>query len=534
MKGVKYMKVIDGNSAFFYLYRKTFKNRVKRAVKKPVTYIYMAFVIWYLYFIFQNFGQVFQLFEMEKNSVLTALLTVLVFFIVPSNMISYSKRKGLIFREPDVHFLFSAPIAPKRILLYAHLKTMWMALFLNLVVTIGIVAWFEMPVWKAAVYFIYSFIVENILETCLMVLCYGNERLDEEQMKRVQLLMYLLIGIFVLIGILVYMKDGAGFEAVVDYLHSPAIRLVPIIGWNIAFLHLLFMAPDTVSIIGSILYFGAVVILFFAALRMKCTGEYFEDAMKFAEDYEEARKKGKAGEMAIIGKKKKYGKAAVAYKGGYGKAIFYRQLLEYKKNRFFIFGFYTLVCLCVGIGIGVFGYKEKFGGYGEFVILGVMAYLTFLFSGYSGKWGKELKKPYTYLIPDTALCKLWYATLMEHIRALVDGCLIALPAGILLGISVIRILLIIGVYICIQACKLYAEVMVEAFLGNILGTAGKQYARVFFLGIVIMVGIMGAAAGTMIYSVEAGLLFLIGIVILMTGGMMAIAAVNFERMETVV
>ncbi len=287
------------------------------------------------------------------------------------------------------------------------------------------------------------------------------------------------------------------------------------------------------SVIGSILYFVSVFVLLFAAYRMKCTGQYYEDAMKFAEDYEEARKKGKAGEVAVIGKKKKYGKAQVAYKGGYGKAIFYRQLLEYKKNRFFIFGFYTLVCLCIGIGIGILGYMEKIGGYGEFVILGVMAYLTFMFSGYSGKWGKELKKPYTYLIPDTALSKLWYATLMEHIRSLIDGCLIALPAGIGLGISIVRILLIIGVYICVQACKLYAEVMVEAFLGNLLGTAGKQYARVFFLGIIMMIGIMGAAAGTMVYSMEIGFLFLIGIIIFLTGGMMAIAAVNFERMETV-
>ena len=108
-----------------------------------------------------------------------------------------------------------------------------------------------------------------------------------------------------------------------------------------------------------------------------------------------------------------------------------------------------------------------------------------------------------------------------------------MPAGIGLGISMVRILLIIGVYICVQACKLYAEVMVEAFLGNLLGTAGKQYARVFFLGIIMMIGIMGAAAGTMVYSMEIGFLFLIGIIIFLTGGMMAIAAVNFERMETV-
>ena len=37
----------------------------------------------------------------------------------------------------------------------------------------------------------------------------------------------------------------------------------------------------------------------------------------------------------------------------------------------------------------------------------------------------------------------------------------------------------------------YAEVMVEAFLGNILGNTGKQYARILFEGIVIGMGLQG-------------------------------------------
>ncbi len=517
----------------FYLYRKTFKNRVKRALKKPVTYIYAAFVILYFYFIFRSFPVFFELFEVEGGSVLTAILTVIVFIFIPSNMISYSKRKGLVFREPDIHFLFSSPVSPKKILLYAHIKNMIVTLILNIIVIVASILWFDIPIWKMAVYFAFSFIVENILEGSIMILCYGNEKLDKKQMFAVQIAMYLLVGIFILIGVGIYLKEGIGFGPVVNYLHSPAIQMVPVVGWNIAFLHLLFIGPDTVNIICSILYFISVILLFFMAYRMKCTGEFCEDAIKFSEDYEAARKKGKAGEIAIVGWKKKYGKATVAYKGKYAKAIFYRQLLEYKKNRFFIFGFYTLICLLVGIGLAVIGYRNHgFGGYEVFVILGVMAYLTFIFSGYQGKWGKELKKPYTYLIPDTALCKLWYSTLIEHIRSVIDGCLIALPSGIVFGIPFLQILLVILAYVCIQACKLYADIMVEAFLGNILGLAGKQYARVFFEGIVIGIGAVGAVIGGLI-SMEIGLITLAGVVVFMTAGMMAIATVNFEKMETV-
>lgn len=523
--------IVSKKYPLFYLSKKILENRVKKALKKPVTYIYSIFVIWYFYCIFRFFPSLFKMLP-DKESALTAILTVIVFIVVPSNLIAYSKRKGLIFRESDVHFLFSSPISPKKILLYAHIKNILIGLILYIIVMIGGVLWFGMPVWKMLVYFLFSFVLQNILEASTMILCYGNEKLDKKQMFAIQTGMYLLIGIFVLIGVGVYVKDGMVFGAVVNYLHNPAIQIVPVIGWNIAFLHLLFMGPETINIIGSLLYFAAVMILCFAAWRMRCSGEYFEDAIKFAEDYEEAREKGKAGEVAFIGWKKKYGKATVSYKGRYAKAIFYRQLLEYKKNRFFIFGFYTLVCLAVGIGLAAYGYYEGFGNYSSFIIMGVMAYLTLLFSGYAGKWGKELKKPYTYLIPDTPFRKLWYATLMEHIRSLIDGCLITLPSGIVLGIPLLQIFLIIGVYVCMQACKLYADVMVEAFLGNILGTAGKQYARVFFEMIIISIGVMGAVIGSLI-STEMGLIALIGIVVLITGGMMSIAAINFERMETV-
>lgn len=524
--------IIDKKSAIFYLYRKIFKNRAKRALKKPVTYIYLIFAAWYFYSIFRVFPVLFKEFQINNASALTAILSAIVFLFIPSNLISYGKRKGLIFREPDVHFLFPAPIGPKKILLYAHIKNTWIMVALNIIVVFGGVLWLDMPVWKMIAYFLFSFVIENILEASIMILCYGSEKLNKEQMFVVQIFMYLLVGIFIAIGIGIYVREGAGFHAVVNYLHSPVIQMVPIVGWNIAFLHLLFVGPEMVSIVGSILYFVSVIVLFYMALRMKCTGEYFEDAIKFAEDYEAARKKGKSGEAAFIGWKKKYGKATVSYRGRYAKAIFYRQLLEYKKNRFFIFGFYTLVCLGIGIGLAIFGYSDGFGGYAPFVILGVMAYLTFIFSGYAGKWGKEMKKPYTYLIPDTALHKLWYATLIDHIRSLIDGCLIVLPSGIALGIPFLQILLMIAVYVCLQACKLYADVMAEAFLGNILGVTGKQYARVFFEGIVIAIGVLGAFIGNMI-SMEMGLFVLIGVVAFMTGGMMAIATVNFERMESV-
>lgn len=530
------VKSVNG-SAFVFLYKKIIKNRVKMALHKPVTYVCLVLAVLYIAMIFGSFGimvdAMIEKWGIDSASALTVTLTVLAFFLIPANLISYSKRKGLIFRQPDIHFLFQAPVNPKGVLLYAHARTVLLGGVLHIVLSIGGVLWFRMPAWKMLVYFLVSCVVENILEASIMVLFYGNEKLNPKRMVYFQLLMYAVMGAFVLIGIAVYMREGIGLQAVAGYLHNPAIQMVPLAGWYIAFLHLLFMGPSAVSVTGAVLYFAAVILLLALAVRMKCTGEYYEDAIKFAEDYEEARQKGKKGEVAIAGWKKKYGKAQVSYKGSYASALFYRQLLEYKKNRFFIFGFYTLLCLGIGIGLAFLGRRESLGKNMPFAILGAMAYLTFIYAAYAGKWGKELEKPYTYLIPDSPFRKLWYATLMEHIRSLVDGCLLALPAGISLRLPPLQILLIIVSYVCLQACKLYAEVMVEAFLGNILGTVGKQFAMLFFEGIVIGFGVMGAAVGALLASLEVGLVVLVAVMVVLTALMMLVASLNFERMERV-
>ena len=69
----------------------------------------------------------------------------------------------------------------------------------------------------------------------------------------------------------------------------------------------------------------------------------------------------------------------MAYKGTYAKAIFYRQVLEYRKNRFFIFGWNSVLFLVIGVAIAVVSYYNKISSqpFKMFVIPGVIAYVIF-------------------------------------------------------------------------------------------------------------------------------------------------------------
>lgn len=519
-----------------YLYKHTFANRVKTALKKPVTYVWAAFILLYCIMIPFSFKVLVDEFQMNSPQGMAAFLTAMGFWIIPVNLISYAKRKGLLYTKSDVHFLFPAPVSPKMVLLYAHIKGLFLNILINIIGSILGAFLFQVDVWRMLIYFSFSLILENLLESALMLFIYGSEMLGDKGRKLIVVISYGLLAALVVIALVIFSNRGLSFDSVLYFLHSDAVKMVPVIGWYVAVIHWIFMGPTTMTLIGSALYGVFLILLLVVALRMKCTGEFYEDAMTFADDYAEIRAKQKAGstEMMRIGKKTKYGKANVSYKGTGAKAIFYRQLLEYKKSRFFIFDVNTIASIGGAALMIYLNYSE--GGFGEanvFVIPGLMAYLIFLFTNMSGKWGKELKYAYTYLIPDSPVKKLFYATLMQLIQAAINGALLAVPLGIVLGYHPVVIVLCIVAYVVLSAAKLYALAVTELLVGNVLGATGKQFFHLLLEGIVIGFGIAGAVIGALLGGEMLAYILMIVFVVVQVIGLMVIAAMNFDKMEAV-
>lgn len=519
--------------AFVYIYKRTFFNKVKKAFKKPVTIIYTVGIIAYGVFMISFMGNCIHSMNLNSDRGLVGVLTIFVLINMPSSIVILIRRKGLLFKPSDVHFVFPAPFNPKIILLYAHVKGVLMEFVLVFFMSIAGVVWFGMPIWKMLLYFTVANIFQNILEASMVVLLYGNEKIPEKTMKKIPWFLYafiLGIGIYLIIALL---NQGFSMETALNALFMKELQWIPIVGWNIAMFHFLFIGPTVTNVICTSLYFLSVILLLWLAIRMKCTGKYFEQAMKFAEDYQEARSIAKKGGIGFVGKKKKYKQAQISYKGDYAKAIFYRQILEYKKNRFFIFGFGTIVnvIITIAIVVGAITFQESLLEIKAFILPGIMAYIALIFSGFTGKWAKELENPYTFLIPDTAFKKLWYATLMEHIRSFIDGSLLTIPAGIALRLSPIQILLTIGIYVCIQANKLYLVVLVEGWLGNLLGNTAKQLLKTFIFCSILALGVGVAFVGSLVFGINTGFILMIVVMSVFTLGCMFVAASIFERME---
>lgn len=524
--------------ALGYLYRRTVVNRIKAALRKPVTYVYGFFILVYLIAVPFSFKILLEEFGGANPGGMAAVLTLFGFWMLPANLISYAKRKGLVYRNCDVHFLFPSPIKPKSVLLYAHIRTLLVQLLLNIFVAIIAALLFHVEIWRVVIYFFFALVIENIMEAGLMMLSYGSENLTEKHRKVLVIFSYGLIAAFVLIGVVTYLQKGLSIDSAMGFIHGGAIQMVPVTGWYIAVVHLIFMGPTAFNIIGTILYAAFTVAIVIAAWKMKCTGEFYEEAIQFADDYEVLIANRKAGDSeARLGKKQKFGKAEVKWQGHGAKALFYRQLLEYKKSRFFIFDAYTLVSLLVGgliswLYVKEGGFGEDLAEFGDYIMPVVAGYFIFIFSTMSGKWAKELKSPYTYLIPDNSFRKLWYATAMQNIQYIVDGCLMIVPVAVVSGMSPVLALLTIVFYVVLSSNKLYALAVAEIVAGNVLGTTGKQLLQLFLQGIAIGMAVMGAVFGNMLGGVIVSYILMDLFLILYTGIFMVISALNFDRLES--
>ncbi len=523
--------------ALLYLKKRTLVNAIKQGLKSPKFYLFSLFVLGYTAWIVTFLVGAVRDSGLSNPNSFVGVITIFAFFTMPTTILTYIKRKGIVFKKADVHFAFPSPISPKMNLIFAKITNYTMGILMGVIVIFVGLMGFHTKVLPTILFAMFLVLLQPILESAIIIILYGNENIGERMYMGIRILMYTIIAFFVGGVLLKLYFAGFSLDALVDLLVSPWILGVPIIGWLIAVARVLFLQPTVFSVIFSLCYLVAFLVTVFAAKRMRCEGGFYEDAMKFADDYEEAREKGKKGEVVFIGKKRKYISANVKYKGNYAKAIFYRQYLEYKKNRFFVFGPRTILLLILGIGLSVLMIKtdmaESVGSYAIFVLPALMMYIDFIFSQYISKWGKEMTYATLYLIPDTPFRKMWYATLMEHVRALADSLVLTLPAAIVLKFNIVEIVLTIFACMLIQANKLYLRVFVHGIFGNSVGNLGKQLIHLFFYGIILAIIVIPTVFLTMALGAFVGFILFNLILFALTFVCMLTASEVFKNIESV-
>lgn len=170
-------------------------------------------------------------------------------------------------------------------------------------------------------------------------------------------------------------------------------------------------------------------------------------------------------------------------------------------------------------------------GVPQVFLLGMTAYMILVFSGISGKWEMELRSPYLFLIPDTPFRKLWYATLMEHIKSLADGIILCVPMGVVWGVSPVWVVMTILIYVVLQANKLYTRVIAQCIVGNFFGKTGQEIIRMFFQMFILGIGVAVAIVAGIIFNINVVFPIILIYSLIVTTVLGALASVRFDTME---
>ena len=522
--------------ALLYLTWRSFVNSVKRALKKPVTLILIIFLGVYAAYVLFVLGRLVTELRFDSADGLIALVSVWSIYIFLADFIAYSSRKGVIFRQAHPHFVFPAPISPKLILVHSAWMNYLTSVIVSLLFVLAGVTVFSVEPWRMALFFFVCCILELLLEVSLMVFLYTNESLSERFIKGLCMGIKIFLGAVALLLILYFRREGFDLDSVSAFFDWPGLQMIPVVGWNIAAYRLILIGPTTLNMVCTALYVCTVAAAFLTAKHMCCEGAYYEDAAKFADDYAEMRRRKNSGEMvtSIGEKKRKFRRISGNYRAGGAKAVFYRQLLEYKKERWFIFTKATVINLAAS-AVMAFALRQNVARteVPQFFLLGMTAYMTLVFSGITGKWETELKSPYLFLIPDTPFKKLWYATLMEHVKAFADGIVLCLPMGVVWGVSPGMILMTVLIYTVLQANKMYTRVVAQCMVGDFLGKTGQDIIRMFIQMFIIGIGIMAAVAAGILIHVNLVFPIILIYSIIVTVVMGALASVRFETMEQI-
>ncbi len=523
--------------ALMYLTKRSLMNNLKKAVHKPSTLIALIFAIVYGIFIVFSLGTLAVTIRMDSVRGLLIILTVWSIYATLGNFMAYSSRKGIIFKPGHAHFVFTAPISPKLVLLNSAWMNYLVSTILWIVLAIGGLTVFQVAPWKVLLFFLIGCVMELALEVAIMVFLYTNDRLPEKLMKGIRIAIKVILIGFTLLIVLYFRKNGMSVESASAFIDWEVLQMIPVIGWQIAVYRLILLGPTLLNVICSCLYAVTVILAVAAVWRMRCDGGYYEEAAKFADDYAELKKRQKNGEavFSIGGRKRKFRQIKERINAKGAKAIFYRQLLEYKKEKFFIFSKVTLIAVVIAFFL-CYTLRDtaEESGVAELFLLGVIAYMSIVMSGYLGKWENELKNPYLYLIPDTPMKKLWYATLMEHVKALVDGSIICIPVGIFWHVEPVYVVFCILIYAVLQADRLYTKVIAQCLVGEIFGKTGQDLLRMC-----IQFALLGMGAGVAVLVgifINTGLIFpiLLAYSVMVTAAMGFLASLRFETMEQLV
>ncbi|HEX9062930.1 MAG TPA: putative ABC exporter domain-containing protein [Clostridia bacterium] len=514
----------------FYLLRKSLKNYFKELRKKPAALIgYIVMALFVILMVAVTFIMPSSLVKRGSAEVFGAIVTVVV-----ATFVYFSIKQGIdkgssFFRLSDVNLVFTAPISPKKVLIYGFIQQLMMTFFIMLFVSFQIPNLRNnFPITKIGVLIIYVgiFLLFFIMQL-LGMLIYSITSKSKVIRANVERVFNITIGLFFIGFLLVIFQTKDLMKAAVIYLNNQWIGYIPFVGW---FKMILISA---VYGIGPSFYLNMILILFCIALMIfmiyKQKTDYYEDVLGATELNEQRRRDKKEGRVnaGFVGKVRK---VQFKYTRTGARAIFQRHMLEYKKTGFFFINKFSLITIGFGLASKYF-FKDS----GIKTILYLTVYMQFFFS-IQGKWVQELGKPFIYLLPEGSARKVFFATLADNIKNCVDGFLLFIAAGFMFKVDIITIILCALSYMSIGAVYIYGDVLSRKLFGEAHSKNLEVFIKMFLVLFLLAPGIVVSSVISYMFANTAlgeyvSYLILIGYNIIVSVIILFMSKGIFENLE---
>lgn len=480
-------------SGLLYLIKRNIINGLKELKKHPAKLILYVFIIGLLIFSMVA-GSLSNKSSMLKksNSLFHEIALAFISFMLYVSVSQGKKNGASFFKLSDVNFLFTAPLTPQAVLIYGFIKQLYASfifMFFMLFQIPNLYNFFNIKSNGAVPIFIGIFLL-IFISSILSVITYSIASISPKYRKAVDLTLYGIVAL-ALAGFLyqlLYYKDVS--SAISVYLNLSFTDYIPIIGWVMK----IFMASFYGFSLETLLYI--LLCLIFSVLMCfilyKINMDYYEDAIAATERRAAIIAKSKQGLYSSSSGKKKVKKVENGFRSFGARVILDKCLLEAKKEGLLFLDKRTLTFL---ISSGIFSLFSKDIGFTGIFYFSI--YLLLLFSIQS-KWNMELKRHYIYLIPQKSLSIIFYATVTDHIKNIVDGVAIFLICGVVLKASPIDIVLCTLCYASFGSVYIYADMLLRRIFGLKLSPVIEPILKLFIFIIIvvpgIILGILAAAA----------------------------------------
>jgi len=405
------------------------------------------------------------------------------------------------FKLPDVNLLFTSPVKPTNVIVYAMIKNIGSLIFVVLILvyqTGTMVNALHMTVNDILFTYVGFFILLTMALTTAMYLMLstsGNEKRKE---------LYKRIFFVFLIALLVYAifefynnSVNTPYDTIKLIISNSMLDFIPIFGWMRGFVVALITSDYNRAML-----FGSMSLLLIVVemiLISQTKNDYYEDVLDGATLLSQKIQSAKEGKMVfkLAFKEKKIKHAGIG-KGVGASVLMYKRLVERKRGAFGFFSIQNIILIVLGIIFSAIA-NEMFI---PFVIAAII--INIIFQNI-GSWENELSKQYIFLIPEEPFKKLTYAILPELIGSLINSGII-LVMGIFLFqmnpiIPIIAVVCFISTAFVVSASTIIIRRIFNADSKNTLVKVVAIYLPMILIG----VGIIPAAIAQM--AVNANSMF---------------------------